>query len=101
MSHTCFTEFKSEENAGQFIRVTSSYCRHSLTMFVWSVLEPRIIPPPTEQSCSTRTLSVNGTWSSPYESPVGIRQQAKHELVGKHHRSPLLRCPQNMPSTPG
>ncbi|KFM63827.1 hypothetical protein X975_04219, partial [Stegodyphus mimosarum] len=63
---------------------------------------------PKEHSCTTVTVSFNdvflvvtGTWSSPYESPARIRLQAKPGLFGKHHTSPLLRCPQCMLSTPG
>ncbi|KFM64517.1 hypothetical protein X975_23100, partial [Stegodyphus mimosarum] len=63
---------------------------------------------PNEHSCTTVTVSFNdvflvvtGTWSSPYESLARIRLQAKPGLVGKHHTSPLLWCPQCMLSTPG
>ncbi|GFX29708.1 uncharacterized protein TNCV_2750421 [Trichonephila clavipes] len=65
-------------------------------------------PPSNEQSSTTETVSFNdillmvtGTWHSAYESPTRIRLQAKPGLVGKHHTSPLLRCPQCMLSTPG
>lgn len=62
---------------------------------------------PNEQSCTTVMVSFNdvvlvvtGTWRSPYESPTWIRLQAKPGLVGKHHTSPLWRCPHCMFSTP-
>ncbi|GFX91519.1 uncharacterized protein TNCV_3681051 [Trichonephila clavipes] len=45
-------------------------------------------------------LEVTGTWRSPFESPAGITLRAKPGLVGKHHTSPQLQCPQCMLSTP-
>ncbi|GFW87922.1 uncharacterized protein TNCV_1360251 [Trichonephila clavipes] len=82
------------------------YPRYTLNMQVSSETKNNSFP--NEPSYTTVTAWLNGvllvvtsTWRSPYLSPARIRLQAKPGLIGKHHRRPLLWCPQCLFSTPG
>ncbi|GFS87724.1 uncharacterized protein TNCV_4213581 [Trichonephila clavipes] len=62
---------------------------------------------PPEQFYTTDTVSFSefllvemDTRRSPYENLARIRLQSRPLLVGKHHTSPLSRCPQYILSTP-